>query len=181
MTDSKEKAAQATRVQVRDDEGNFLFRKEWLRNYVVIDGPMSKVALTVTSQPNLYDPNDGTSPRYIVNTKAVLREDLAELKDKFGKGDHVRAADVNHLFLSGTIWVNDGQSPDVPMKGEKILCNIDHVYSPALDEDVLRITNIAVAPAEEAEKLDIDAFFADDPNGVFADVTEEAFENAVSK
>lgn len=171
----------ASRVQVRDSEGNFLFRKEWLKNYVVIDGPTSKIALPVTSNPNLYDPQDGTSPRYIVNTKAILRENLSELKQIFGKAEYVKAEAVNHLFLSGTIWVNDGVQPELPMKGEKILCNVAYVYSPVQGQDVLRITNISVAPAVQGETLDIDMLFADDPNGVFAEATAEAFEAAAEE
>jgi hypothetical protein len=167
-------------VQVRDDEGNFLFRKEWLNNYVVIDGPMSKVLLTVTSTPNLYDPKDGSSKRFIVNTKAILRSDLPELKKKFGKAAYIKADELNSLFLSGTIWVNEGQTPAVPMKGEQILCNIGIVHSPALDKDVLRITNIGVAAPIEAPKMDVSALWADDPDGDFAKANVEAFENAAA-
>jgi hypothetical protein len=179
MQNSKSSTAS---IPVRDEEGNFLFRKEWLNNYVVIDGPMSKVALPVTSTPNLYDPQDGTSKRYIVNTKAILRKDLPELKKRFGNAQYIKADALNDLFLSGTIWVNEGQAkPELPMKGEKILCNIDYVYSPQQGQDVLRITNIAVAPAQEGTKLDPSALWADDPTGAFAEVTEEAFESEAKK
>jgi len=171
----------SNRVQVRDAEGNFLFRKEWIAQYAVIDGPMNKVALTVTSTPQLYQPDDGSSPRYIVNVKAILRKDLAKLKERFGGADYIRADELNDLFLSGTVWVNEGQTPEVPMKGEQVLCNIGHVYSPALDAEVLRITGLTVTPPQEAEKVDMLALFADDPDDVFAEATAETFEAAAKK
>ncbi len=176
-----ETSKSANVVKVRDDEGNFLFRKEWLNNYVIIDGPMSKVLLTVTSTPNLFDPQDGSSKRYIVNTKAILRADLPELKKKFGKAQYIKADELNSLFLSGTIWVNEGQTPAIPMKGEEILCNIGMVHSPALGRDVLRITNIGVAAPITATKMDVSALWADDPEGAFADANVEAFEAATKK
>lgn len=171
---------EVVRVKVRDDEGNFLFRKEWLNNYAVIDGPMSKVLLTVTSIPNLFDPNDGSSTRFIVNVKAILREDLPELKKRFGNADFIKADELNKLFLSGTIWVNEGQTPDVPMKGEEVLCNIGMVWSPMENKDVLRITNIGVSAPQKATKMDVSALWADDPEGAFADATEKAFEDAAT-
>lgn len=165
-------------IPVRDTDGNFLFRKIWLNKYAVIEGPMSKVALTVTSTPNLFDPDDGSSPRYIVNLKAILRSSLPELKEKFGKEEYIRAEELNKLFLSGTIWVNEGQKAVVPMKGEEVLCNIGYVYSSAEKEEVLRITGISVQPAVEAQKLDVSAMFADDPEGEFANATADDFEKA---
>ena len=165
-------------IPVRDADGNFLFRKVWLNNYAVIEGPMSKVALTVTSTPNLFDPDDGSSPRFIVNLKAILRSDLPELKEKFGKEDYIRADELNKLFLSGTIWKNEGQEPVTPMKGEEVLCNIGFVYSPAEQKEVLRITGISVQPAVEAQKLDVSAIFADDSEGEFANATADDFEKA---
>jgi len=168
-------------IPVRDEEGNFLFRREWLNNYVVIDGPTNKVLLTVTSSPNLYDPQDGTSKRYIVNTKAVLRSSLPELKERFGDAAYVKADLLNDLFLSGTIWVNEGQNPELPMKGEKIMANIDYVWSPTENREVLRITNIAVAPPQEGSKLDTSLLFADSSEGVFAGIDESAFEAEAKK
>jgi hypothetical protein len=166
------------KIPVRDAENNFLFRKVWLANYMIIDGPMSKVALTVTSTPNLHKPDDGTSDRFIVNLKAVLRSDLPIIKEKFGSADFIKADELNKVFMSGTIWVNEGQTPVVPMKGEVVHCNIGLVHSPALNKEVLRITGIAVQPAVEAQKLDVDALFADTPTSEFADASEEAFEEA---
>lgn len=166
------------RVEVRDKEGNFLFRKEWLSGYTVIDGPMNKVALQVSSTPNKYDPDDGSSSRYIVNLKAILRSDIPELKTKFGQAQFIKADELNNMFLNATIWINEGQTPNIPMKGEMVLCNIGYVYSPQQGKDVLRVTGIHVSEPQEAEKLDLDVLFPEDEKGAFEKATIEDFEKA---
>lgn len=148
-------------VQTRDAEGNFLFRKEWLANYAIIDGP-GKYEVTTTSNPNLYDPaeyGEEGNPRYIVNVKAVLREDLAKVAELLHGKEFVKADDLNDVFMNGNIWVNDGVVPELPMKRENITVTIDYVTNRE-GEEVLRITGIQVQPVKKAPKIDLDALFA---------------------
>ena len=157
--------AGSNRVQVRDADGNFLFRTEWLAQYVIIDGPGSYDNIVVTSTPQLYNPVDygeeGNS-RYIVNLKAVLKENLPKLAKMLANAEYVRADELKGLFLNATIWVDQetGAIPTLPHKRQKVSVNVDYVPSQDGDEEVLRITDIFIQPGKTAPKVDMTAFLA---------------------
>jgi hypothetical protein len=180
-TNPGQTAAQSGRLQVRDEHGNFLFHRQWLANYAIIDGP-GKYSLPVTSKPQLFipDPSEGTNPRYIVNVKAILKEDIPAIKEMLAGREYIEADELRPYFLTGTIWVNDeGPAPELPMKGELVDCAFDYV--PNRDgEEVLRITSMNVLPAQKAPKVDLDAMFADDEQFSF-DVPESADEAEEAK
>jgi len=169
-------AAQSGRLQVRDSEGNFLFHKQWLGNYAIIDGP-GKYSLPVTSQPQLFVPDpttgDQSNPRYIVNVKAILKEDIPAIREVLKGKDYVNAQEMRDFFLTGTIWVNDdGVQPEIPMKGELVDCAVDYVPNRE-GEEVLRITSMNVLPAVKAPKVDLDALFGEDEPEFSLELDEE--------
>lgn len=185
MADVKSKPAQTAgqtgRLQVRDEHGNFLFHREWLTNYTIIDGP-GKYTLQVTSKPQLYIPDpseDATNPRYIVNVKGLLKEDLPAIRELVKNRPVVPASEMREFFLTGTVWVNDdGEEPEIPMKGESIECAIDYV--PNRDgEEVLRVTAINVPRAKKGKKVDLEALLASDDDEEFSlDIPDEIEEEA---
>jgi hypothetical protein len=173
-TNPGQTAAQSGRLQVRDENGNFLFHREWLNNYTIITGP-GKWTLQVTSKPQPYfpDPAEGTNPRYIVNVKAILKDDLPAIKEVFAGREVIPAEELREFFLTGTIWMNDdGVEPETPMKGEEVECAIGFV--PNRDgEEVLRITAMNVKAAQRGQKVNVDALFADDDVEFELDIDSE--------
>ena len=137
---------------VRNAEGEFLFRAEWLGQYQIIDGPESKIELEVVREPNFHVPEDG-NPRYIVNLKAIRRTDLGKVVELLRGKEYVRAEEIKPFLLTGTIW--DGENVTLPMKGEFVNCNIDWVYSPAQDKDILGVKTIGVKKAVRGTKFDM--------------------------
>lgn len=143
-----------------------MFKKEWLKNLVVIDKPMSKVEIEVTSNVterhriNATEP--GKSDKYIVNLKAVPKDKYDELVALFKDRDEVPIEETNGLFLTGAIWVGENEKPYLPMKGEKLLCNIEFVEDRAGDQ-VLRVTNTQPQPAATAAKFDFEGAFEQAP------------------
>jgi hypothetical protein len=156
----------STRSQVRDEEGNFLFRKEWLENYIVIPGPGTYEAV-VTSTPFLYIPADygeEGNPRHIVNVKAVLESNLPALQELLKGKEFVKADDLRGLFLNASVWGADpGQdAPTIPHKRQRVDINVNPVVDKMTGEEVLRITDIFVAKPLQAKKVDMKALFAED-------------------
>ena len=154
-----------SKVRVRDEEGNYLFRTEWLANYSIIDGPGKWEDVQVTSSPQLYNPADygeEGNPRYIVNVKAVLTENLPILAELLGEQEYVIAEEVKGLFLNATIWVDEetGTVPALPQKRELVNISTGFVPSANGGEDVLRITDIFVKPGKKASKVNLEAFKA---------------------
>jgi hypothetical protein len=167
-------AGQTGRLQVRDESGKFLFHTNWLENYSVIKGP-GKYQLTVTSKPQPFfpDPSEGTNPRFIVNVKAILQDDIPALQKLLKGKEFIQAEALRPYFLTGTIWVgDDGSVPELPIKGEQVECAIDYV--PNRDgKEVLRITAMNVMPAQRAEKVNMAAFHADAEEEFTLDLPEE--------
>lgn len=131
-----------------------MFKKEQLGSYAKIVKP-GKYELEVASnvtEKNLVD------NRYIVNFKAIAADKLPQLKEAFSFFTEIPIDQTNGLFLTGNIWVNDGQAVQTPMKGEVVDVTIDHVEDRE-GQSVLRVTNIKLKPAVKAAKLDLASFF----------------------
>ena len=150
------------------------FKKSWLKDYKVIKDPMSKVELTVTSQVDerhRVPTENGHS--YIVNLKAIAKDKLDDVLALFKENDEVPIAETNGLFLTGNIWHNEGSpAPELPMKGEKILANIDYVENRE-GEEVLRVTTMAIRAAATASQFDFDALFNEAADEVENEATIE--------
>lgn len=140
-----------------------VFKREWLKNVVIIKHPMTKVELEVTS--NVTEKNrinatePGKSDKYIASLKAVALDKYDRLLELFKDRAEVPIEETNGIFLTGTIWLNDGdKAPSLPMKGEKILANVDFVENREGDQ-VLRVTNIMLQAPVQAEKFDYASVF----------------------
>lgn len=138
------------------------FKRKWLKDVAVIREPMSKVELEVTSNVterhriNATEP--GKSDKYIVNLKAVPADKYDDLVALLKDREEVPIEETNGMFLTGSIFVNDGEKPYLPMKGEKLLCNIGYVEDRG-ENQVLRVTNTHPQPARTAPKFDFAGAF----------------------
>lgn len=154
----------SVRSSNRDAEGNILFRRDWLKDYVVINEAGTYEVVT-TNAPTFYDPaeyGEEGNPRFIVNVKAVLQDNLPKLVELLQGKELIPISETNGLFMNGNIWINeDGEEPELPGKRETIKINVNFVEDRA-GNDVLRITDINVLPTKKAEKLDLAALFAGD-------------------
>ena len=157
--------SQNAQIQVRDEEGSYLFRKEWLQDYGIVKEPGKYVA-QVTSDPFLYDPaeygEDG-NPRYIVNLKLVRVEDVPKVIEALTGKEFVKASEVQANFMTGNIWPNDlGEfTQSIPMKKELVEVNIDEVTSKSTGEVKLGVVgNVRVKEARKADKFNMQAAFA---------------------
>lgn len=145
---------------VRDEQGNPIFRTEWLKNgYKIIDSPGEYKNLQVVGEPQYYDPADygmEGNPRFICNLKGILKSNLPQLA-KVATGEHIRYEDLKGLFLNGSIWVNQetGVAPALPHNKSFVDVRVDFVRNQDDTEDVLRITDIYVKEPVEAETLDL--------------------------
>lgn len=150
--------------QRRDAEGNLLFKRDWLADYIVVDEPGTYEAVT-TSTPNLYDPaeyGEEGNPRYIVNVKAVTEENLPKVVETLDGQEFVRIDQTNGLFMNGNIWINeDGEEPMLPGKRELVKINVNYITNRA-GEEVLGITDITVLPTKKGKKINMNALFAGD-------------------
>ena len=154
---------ETTGIKVRDEEGNFLFQKDWLKQYSIIDGP-GTYAVQVTSEPQLYNPaeyGEEGNPRYIVNVKAILESDLKEMASILKGKEYVRADAISSLLMNGNIWVNEGASPVIPHRGQMVEITVGHVENRE-GEEVLRITGVFPQAPKTAKKVNLDALFADE-------------------
>lgn len=137
------------------------FRRTALTNFVVIDKPGKYLLPTYSNvtDRNLVANEDGSAPRYIATFKAIAVDKVAQVKETFAAAEEVEIELTNGLFMTGNIWVKDGERPTLPMKGEMAECVVDYVTSRE-GEQVLRITNVRPAEAKTAEKINILSFFA---------------------
>ena len=149
-------------VETRTADGELLFKRAWLNDYVVIDEPGTYEVIT-TSMPNLYDPaeyGEEGNPRYIVNVKAVSEANLPKLVEVLAGKELVKISETNGLFMNGNIWINeDGEAPALPGRRELIKVNVNYVTN-RVGEQVLGITDITVLPTKKGKKLNLDALFA---------------------
>lgn len=139
------------------------FKRERLGDYALIETP-GKYELVATSdvtERNLVTDEDGKNPRYIASFKAIAVDNFPQLKEVFKDAEEVLIEQTNGLFLTANIWKTPGRQAQLPMKGEKVECNIDFVKAREGEGQVLRITNIKLRPALVANKLDISSFFKD--------------------
>lgn len=128
--------------------------------YLFIDSPKSKVSLAVAqnvSEKHKVTDDQGRE-KYIVNFKAIADDQIGEVLDKFANSDEIPVEELNGLTLTGSIWVNDGQAPQLPMRGEKVDCIIDYVKDRQGDQ-VLRVTNLALKAPEQASKVSFEQLF----------------------
>ena len=151
-------------VERRAADGELLFRKDWLKDYIVIDEPGTYEVVT-TSAPNFYDPEmygEEGNPRYIVNVKAVTPANLSKLAEVLTGQEFVKISQTNGLFMNGNVWINeDGEAPVLPGKRELIKVNVNFVTNRA-GEEVLGITDITVLPTKKGKKINMNALFAGD-------------------
>lgn len=138
------------------------FKTANLANYTVITKPGLYIleSLSNVTESNLVADDDGKNPRYIANFKAIAADKLPQVKQVFDGKAEVDIEQTNGLFLSANVWKREGQTADLPMKGEKVECTVDLVSSREGDQVVLRITNIKRRPASVGEKIDLVSFFA---------------------
>ncbi len=137
-----------------------IFKRSQLANFSPIDEP-GKYKLTVlnnVSEKNLFTDENGRQ-RYIVSLKAIATDKLPAIQEVFGASEEVAIESTNGLFLTGSIWKNEGETPALPMKGEEVEVTVGEVASQD-GEAVLRVTNMRVLAAKTAKKLDVAAFFA---------------------
>ena len=136
------------------------FKRTKLAEYSLISTPGKyelEASSNVTERNLVTDEADNS--RYIASFKAIAKDKFTQLKETFKDIEEVDIEQTNGLFLTANIW-NNG-SVELPMKGEKVECNIDFVE--ARDgSSVLRITNIKLRPAKKADKLDLSSFFNDE-------------------
>lgn len=152
-----------------ENQSGIIFKTEALKNYTQVDQAKTwilEVAGNVTER-NLFTDESGS--RYIVNLKAVAKDKLAQLVETFKGHEALPIETTSGLFMTASIWKNEGSTPALPMRGEKVKCTVGFVASRD-GEEVLRVTNIAVQPAEEGKKLDLSKLFA--AASVEADVVE---------
>lgn len=148
------------------------FKREWLKDYRVIDRPMNKVELEVTS--NVTEKNrinatePGKSDKYIASLKAFAPDQAERIRELFLHREEVPIEETNGLFLTASIW-DKGPDTYLPMKGEKVLVNIDYVPNRE-GVQVLRPTNLQAKAAEKAKAFDFSEFFGDEQP---ADVTND--------
>lgn len=149
---------------VRDAEGNFLIKKEWLGQYAIIDGPGTYKDVVVVSEPQLYDPaeyGEEGNPRFIVNLRCILASDLPKVRELFKGKDFVKADALKGIFMNGNVWVNEGSTPNVPHRKQHVEIIVDYVEDREGNQ-VLRVTDIFPAAAKSAKKINLDAMFADE-------------------
>jgi hypothetical protein len=145
-----------------------MFKRENLRSFKQVSAPGNKVELEVASNVtegnriNATDPDQ--SDKYIVSLKVIFPDQLAKLKEIFGEATEVPIEMTNGCFGTASQWVK--KTPEgveiptqLPMKGEKILANIDWVDNTEKTAKLLRVTNIQLKPAAQAEAFDFDKFF----------------------
>lgn len=137
------------------------FKRAALAMFSVITKPgkYELEAYSNVTEKNLVTDADGSRPRYIASFKAIAADKLTQVKETFKDAEEVDIDQTSGLFLTANIWVGSTQ-PALPMKGEKVECNIDFVTSRD-GSPVLRITNIKLKPAEKAVSLDLESFFAE--------------------
>lgn len=140
------------------------FKRSSLANYREIKAPGTyelEVSNNV-SEKNIFTDEETGRQRYIVGVRAIASDKMPQVRATFLENEEVPIEETNGLFLTGSIWKNAGETPALPMKGEKIKATVDYV-SPreaAEGEVVLRITNIQVQAAKTANKLSLEALFA---------------------
>lgn len=150
------------------------FKREWLKDYKVIERPMQKVELEVTSNVSEKHRINSTDPtksdKYIVNLKAIPVDQYDKLVELLKDNSEVPIEKTNGMFLTGTIWVNGEEKPYLPMKGEALLCNIDYVENRE-KEQVLRVTNVQAQPAQTAPAFDFAGAFEEEATGTELEVS----------
>lgn len=135
------------------------FKKQQLANYSLIKAP-GKFALQVASNvtdKNLYTDENSRS-RHIVNLKAIAIDKLSQVQALFQSSEEVEIDQTNGLFLTASIWAEEGKTQELPMKGETVDVTIDNVVSRE-GEEVLRVTNIRVRPSTAPAKLSLASLF----------------------
>lgn len=149
-----------------------MFKRESLRSYKQVTAPGSKIELEVASNVteanriNASDPDQ--SDKYIVSLKVIFPDQLDKLKEIFGEATEVPIEMTNGCFGTASHWVKrtaEGVEvpTQLPMKGEKILANIDWVDNTERTAKLLRVTNIQLKPAAQPEAFDFDKFFGLEP------------------
>lgn len=137
------------------------FKRSYLASFqqILKPGKYEVQVQTNVTEANLVSDEDGSKPRYIATLKAIAKDKLEQLRQTFAEAEEVDIEQTNGLFMTANIWVKEGVSPDLPMKGETVEVTVDEVPSRE-GEAVLRVTNIKRKPAEVAKKLDLANFFA---------------------
>jgi hypothetical protein len=141
---------------------NGVFRKEWLKAYAIVSREESKIELEVTSavtEKNLIPATvkDGkTIPaHYIVNLKAIAVDKMPAFKallEKYKNVEQFPIEETAGLFLTASIFVNSGKTPELPMKNERVHCSIGTVKDKE-GAEVLRVTSLNVRAAAKATNL----------------------------
>lgn len=147
------------------------FKRTSLANYshVKTPGTFELEVSNNVSEKNLFVDENGRT-RYIVGFKAIADDKMAQIRETFLENEEVPVEETNGLFLTGSIWKNEGETPTLPMKGEKVKVTVDWVSPREAEEGerVLRITNIQVQAAKVATKLSLESLFAAVPENEVA-------------
>lgn len=110
------------------------------------------------TEKNLVTSEKSGRESYIVSLKAITPDKVAGLQEVFAETEEVDIEQTNGLFLTANIWKNEGSTPRLPMKGEKVEVIIAEVPNRE-GEAVLRVGNLQVRAAEEAKSIDLTAMF----------------------
>jgi hypothetical protein len=153
-----------------------------LEGYDIISEAVSRIKLKVAGavgEKNYYNPaayGESGTPRYIVSLKAFTADNAQKAFEMLSEaeGNELPIEDFKNMFLTGTIWDNDGKlSTELPTRGCEVICNIDWVEGRDGSE-VLRITDLTTPKAKvNTNKFSFEKMLAR------ANQTEEVSEDAV--
>jgi hypothetical protein len=113
----------------------------------IVRGP-GKVILIAGNSNRVYD-EKLKKYKHIVNLRAVTDANVPKVLEKFAGKEEVDITDLNGLTMSHNIIENDGQTVNLPVKGEKVEAIIDWVDG--REGKVLAVKNLGIAKAVEAE------------------------------
>lgn len=153
------------------------YKKEWLKDIVIINTALPKVELTVAStvnEKNYIPPSaPDKSGKWIVTLKAIAIDNVARLKELFKHRDEVPIEEMNGLFMTGNIWEVEGMEKELPSRGEKVLCSVGLVQLKKEDRKALRITGEPkLQKAVKLDSINMDTFFTEEDELVLNEATE---------
>lgn len=144
------------------DTGKLPFKIATLKEFPIINSPVDKIVLEVlhsVTEKNLIVRENGRAS-YVISLKAIAEDKLPLLIEKFTdivkNNQEALWEDTNGFFMTVNAWINDGERPSLPMKGEKINCSINWVDNQDKTSKVLRVIAYSLNPAVQPKlKFDL--------------------------
>lgn len=162
-----------------------VFKKEWLKDVIIVKRPMSKAAFRVAqnvSERNYIAPTEpGKNGKYIVTLKAVAADQIDRLKELFRNRDEVPIEETNGIFMTASIWENqEGVTPDLPIRGEEVLCNVDYVMNKEKTQRLLRVVGqVGLQKVDRTAQTIDDSFWADpEPSEEMEEASNDVLQKA---